>query len=178
MEAAAGAVDAVTVLSSRAVNCGADREGLTVRQLYSHRARMTLPAYRYRFRQALKHWVVRPKPQSIPRGQLVLLADGLWFEFDGIPWVLYLMAVEFRSIQAMVREFLSSIAYYRAYLAHPDLRLPHTTNSAESMCRLLREVFRSSRAGSNPDSVLLWATTLLRLRSTVVCNDHPINKIS
>lgn len=277
-------------------------EGLTVRQLYSHHARVTLPAYRYRFRQALKQWVARPKPLSIPRGPLVLLADGLWFEFDGIPWVLYLVALKSRSsnraifldpvllpgregtgrwqkvieaipaslrkrvkamvvdnlpgmhkiaaqqqwalqlchfhlllklqaqrgrvryrlrggavreeihrlirqglelpdgrklnavvhqlrrlskgdcgterIQAMVREFLGSIAYYRTYLAHPNLRLPHTTNSVESMCRLLREMFRSSRAGSNPKSVLLWATALLRLRPTVVCNGHPINKIS
>lgn len=277
-------------------------EGLTVRQLYSRHARVTLPAYRYRFRQALKHWVARPKRQSVPRGSLVLLADGLWFEFDGTPWVLYLMALKSRSsnraifldpvllpggegtarwqkaieaipatvrkrvkamvvdnlpgmhkiaaqqrwflqlchfhlllkiqaqrgrvrhrlrggvvreeihrlirqglalpdgrklnavvhrlrrlsegdcgterIQAMVREFLHSIAYYRTYLAHPDLGLPHTTNSVESMCRLLREMFRSSRAGSNPKSVLLWATALLRLRPSVVCNGHPINRIS
>lgn len=277
-------------------------EGLTVRQLYSQHARVALPAYRYRFRQALRHLIARPAWQSIPRGPLVLLADGLWFEFNGIPWVLYLMALKSRSssraifldpvllpgregtgrwqkamgtipatvrrrvkamvvdnlpgmhkiaaqqkwflqlchfhlllklqaqrgrvryrlrggavreeihrlirqalelpdgrklnavvhrlrrlskgdcgterIQAMVREFLSSIPYYRTYLAHPDLGLPHTTNSVESMCRLLREMFRSSRAGSNPSSVLLWATALLRLRPTVVCNGHPINRIS
>ena len=80
-------------------------------------------------------------------------------------------------IQAMVREFLSSMPYYRTYLAHLPLGMPHTTNSVESMCRLLREMFRSSRAGSNPNSVLLWATALLRLRPTVVCNAHPINRI-
>jgi len=56
-----------------------------------------LPAYRYRFRQALRHWVALPAWQSIPRGPLVLLADGLWFEFDGIPWVLDLMALKPRS---------------------------------------------------------------------------------
>ena len=81
-------------------------------------------------------------------------------------------------IQAMVREFFSSIPYYRTYLAHPDPGLPDTTNSVESMCRLLREMFRSSCAGSNPSSVLLWATALLGLRPTVVCNGHPINRIS
>jgi hypothetical protein len=37
-------------------------------------------------------------------------------------------------------------------LAHADLGLPLTTNSVESMCRLLREMFRSSRTGSNPSS--------------------------
>lgn len=277
-------------------------DGLTLGQLYSQHARVALPAYRYRFRQALKHWIARPRPRSALRGPLILLADGLWFEFNGNPWVLYLTALKPRNtsqatfldpvllpgkegagrwqrvfaaipettrrrvkamvadnlrgmrkiaaqqgwllqlchfhlllkvqaqrgriryrlhggavreeihqlirqtlelpegrklnaviqrlrhlskgncgterIQAMVREFLDSIPYYRTYLDHPDLALPHTTNCVESMCRLLREMFRSSRAGSNPGSVLLWATALLRLRPTVVCNGHPINRKS
>ena len=277
-------------------------DGLTLSQLHSKRVGVTLAAYRYRFRQALRRWVSRPSPQIIPRGPLVLLADGLWFEFDGIPWVLYLTALKScagsqatfldplllpgkegatrwqqaieaiphtaRSrIQAMVvdnlpgmlkiagsqrwilqlchfhlllklqaqrgrvqrrlrggavreeihqlirnalelpngeeldtaiqrlhrlsagncgteriqinvRGFLKDITYYRSYLEWPTLGLPRTTNSVESMCRLLREMFRSSRAGSNPDSILLWATALIRLRPTVVCNGHTINRKS
>ena len=54
--------------------------------------------------------------------------------------------------------------------------LPRTTNSVESMCRLLREMFRSSRAGSNPASVLLWATALIRMRPRVTCNGHSFNR--
>lgn len=69
-------------------------EGFTLRQLHSQRPQVALPTYRYRFRQALQRWVARPSPQPIPRGPLVLLADGLWFEFDGIPWVLYLTALK------------------------------------------------------------------------------------
>src|SRR5207237_1065204 len=38
--------------------------------------------------------VARPQPQKIPGGPLVLLTDGLWFEFEGIPWVLYLVALK------------------------------------------------------------------------------------
>jgi hypothetical protein len=259
-----------------------------------------LPAYRYRFRQALRLFVARPSPQTIPRGPLVLLADGLWFEFDGVPWVLYLTALKschanyatfldplllrgkegatrweqavaeippnaarriqaivvdnlpgmrrladqrqwalqlchfhlllklqaqrrgvrytlrggpvreeihqlIRSalelpdgnrlsrtlerlermsqgdcgtprIQTTVREFLKCLQFYRAHLAHPHLGLPRTTNSVESMCRLLREMFRSSRAGSNPASVLLWATALIRMRPRVTCNSHSFNR--
>jgi hypothetical protein len=277
-------------------------DGLTLGQLYSRRSDVALPAYRCRFRQALRRWVARPSPQVFPRGPLVLLADGLWFEFKGAPWVLYLRALKtchgsqatfldpvllpgreganrwqqaieaipptvrkriraiivddlpgmlkiarrqqwllqlchfhlllklqaqrgrvrkrlhggavreeiqrlIRSalelpdgrqlnavirrlqclaegdcgtgrIQAMVREFLKTTLYYRTHLTHPDLGLPKTTNSVESMCRLLREMFRSSRAGSNPSSVLLWATALIRLRPTIVCNGHPINRKS
>lgn len=275
-------------------------DGFTLRQLFSKRPGVALPAYRYRFRQALRRFVARPSPQKIPPGPLVLLADGLWFEFDGMPWVLYLTALKpcrgnyatfldplllpgkegasrwqqalaaippdaTRRIQAMlvdnlpgmrrlahqrqwvlqlchfhlllklqaqrrgvrytlrggpvrekihqlirsaldlpdgrrlsrtldrlerlshtdcgtqriqttVREFLSALQFYRPYLRHPHLGLPRTTNSVESMCRLLREMFRSSRAGSNPASVLLWATALIRLRPNVTCNDHSFNR--
>ena len=275
-------------------------DGLTLAQRYSKRPGVTLPAYRYRFRQALQRFVARPAPQQIERGPLVLLADGLWFEFDGIPWVLYLTALKpcrgnhatfldplllpgkegasrwrqaFQAIpsgaaqriramvvdnlpgmqkiaqqrqwvlqlchfhlllkmqaqrrgvryalrggpvreeihqliraaldlpdgqqlhavlerlhqlsqgncgteriQATVREFLNGTSYYRSYATHPALGLPRTTNTVESMCRLLREMLRSSRAGSNPASVLLWATALIRLRPKVICNGHPLNR--
>ena len=275
-------------------------KGYTLGQLFSHRTAVALPAYRYRFRQALRRWVARPSPQRTPRGPLVLLTDGLWFEFHGIPWVLYLVALKpcrghqatfldpllfpgregasrwqqaveaippaiskriraivadnlpgiekiahqrqwvlqlchfhlllklqaprqrvryalrggavreeiyelIRSalllpsgnrlaatvdrlkrlsrgdcgtvrIRTVLCQFLLDLPFYRSYLAHPDLGLPLTTNAVESMCRLLREMLRSSRAGSNPQSLLLWATALLRLRPTVTCNGHSINR--
>jgi len=277
-------------------------KGCTLSQLFSRRTGVALPAYRYRFRQALRRLVARPSPQRIPRGPLVLLADGLWFEFDGVPWVLYLAALKpcrgnqatfldplllpgkegasrwqqalaaipptaRRRIQAMVvdnlpgmrklahqhqwvlqlchfhlllkllarrgrvryalrggrvreeihqlirnalqlpdgprlsrtlerlrhlshgdcgtlriqttvREFLVNLQFYRSYFIHPTLGLPLTTNAVESMCRLLREMFRSSRAGSNPASVLLWATACIRLRPTLKCNGHSLNRKS
>lgn len=277
-------------------------KGCTLGQLFSNRAGVALPAYRYRFRQALRRFVRRPAPQKIPRGSLVLLADGLWFEFDGIPWVLYLTALKscranqaifldplllpgregatrwqqvlaaippkakdrIRAIvadnlpgmrklahqhrwvlqlchfhlllklmarrgrvrytlrggrvrdeihklirealalpdgarlsrslkrlrklslgdcgtlrmQTTVREFLTNLSFYRAYRTHPTLGIPITTNVVESMCRLLREMFRSSRSGSNPPSALLWVTAFIRLRATLVCNGHCINRKS
>jgi hypothetical protein len=275
-------------------------EGFTLGQLFSKHSGVALPAYRYRFRQALRRFVARPSPQKIPRGPLVLLVDGLWFEFDGMPWVLYLTALKpcrcnyatfldplllpgkegasrwqqavaaiptgaTRRIRAMVvdnlpgmrrlaqqhqwvlqlchfhlllklqaqrrgvrytlrggpvreeihqlirgalalpdgdrlsrtlerltrlshgdcgtlriqttvREFLQSLQFYRSHLTYPLLGLPRTTNSVESMGRILRELFRSSRAGSNPASVLLWATALIRLRPRVTCNGHSFNR--
>lgn len=277
-------------------------DGLTLSQLYSQRSEVALPAYRSRFRQALHQWVARVPSQKLPPGPLVLLADGLWFQFDGIPWVLYLTALKschgsvaifldplllpgkegatrwqqaidaippaaLKRIRAavvdnlpgmqkiaaerswalqlchfhlllkllaqrgrvryrlrggavreeihrlircalelpmgprfdatvqrlhrlsqgdcgtertrsMVCEFLKDLSYYRTYQNCPDLGLPKTTNTVESMCRVLRDLFRRSRAGSNPDSVLLWAKSLIRLRPTVVCNGHPINRNS
>jgi hypothetical protein len=277
-------------------------KGYTVGQLFSHRTAVALPAYRYRFRQALQRWVSRPSPQKIPPGPLVLLTDGLWFEFDAMRWVLYLVALKpcrghqatfldplllpgkegasrwqrvveaipvdartriraivadnlpgiekiarhhhwvlqlchfhlllklqaprrrvrytlrggavreeiYQSIRnalllpdgkrfaqtvehlerlswgdcgtlrikTVLGQFLLDLPFYRSYLAHPELGLPLTTNAVESMCRLLREMLRSSRAGSNPKSLLLWVTALIRMRTTVTCNGHTINRIS
>lgn len=81
-------------------------------------------------------------------------------------------------MQTTVQEFLMNLRFYRTYRLHPSFGLPHTTNVVESMCRLIREMFRSSRAGSNPNAALLWATAFIRLRSTLVCNGYPINRKS
>ena len=275
-------------------------QGFTLGQLASRRGGVALPAYRYRFRQALRRFVARPSSQPIPRGPLVLLADGLWFKFEGRPWVLYLTALKScrhnravfldpllfpgkegasrwqqavaaippgaaRRIQALVvdnlpgmqrlarqhgwvlqlchfhmilklqvhrrgvryalrggqvreeiyqrirdalelpdgrrlhwtlarlrrlaesdcgttriqltvREFVHRIGFYRSYLQHPRLGLPRTTNAVESMARIVREMFRSNRSGSNPASLLLWATALIRLRPQITCNGHPVNR--
>lgn len=275
-------------------------EGYTLGQLYSARTNVALPAYRYRFRQALQRFITRPAPQKIPPGPLVLLVDGLYFQFDGSPWVMYLAALKpchgdqatfldplllrgregatrwlqvfaaipadvrsriravvadnlpgmrklavqqqwvlqlchfhlllmlmarrgsvrhslrggrirekiheqvrlalslpdgdrFRHaihrlqeisrgdcgtlrMQSTLREFLINLSYYRAYRTHPTLGLPVTTNVVESMCRLIREMFRRNRAGSNPRSALLWATAFIRLRSALVCNGRSFNR--
>jgi hypothetical protein len=278
-------------------------EGFTLHQLGTTSRGVTLPACQYRFRQALRRFVARPSPQALPPGPLLLLVDGLWFQFAGHPWVLYLTALRAcrghravfldplllpgqegasrwrRAVAAIppatqrrirgfvaddlpgmrriarehgwvfqlchfhlllrlrgprprgrphtprrpavravldhlvrqaltlpegrcleqtlaalqrlthrdcgtlrtqrtVRQFLQHIDDYRAYLAQPALQLPRTTSAVESMARLLRELFRSSRAGCNPRSVLLWATALIRLRPQVTCNGSCINRIS
>lgn len=278
-------------------------QGFTLRQLASQRCRVTLPGYRYRFRQALRRFVARPSPQPLPAGPLLLLVDGLWFQFAGRPWILYLTALracrghravfldplllpgqegasrwrralaaippaaqrrirgfvaddlpgmrrlarehgwvlqlcQFHLLlrlrgprphprphalrrpavraaldqlvrralmlpegprlerclarlhhladrdcgtlrtQRTIRQFLQHVGDYRAYLTHPELGLPRTTSAVESMGRIVRELFRSSRAGSNPSSLLRWATALIRLRPEVVCNGCIINRIS
>lgn len=79
-------------------------------------------------------------------------------------------------MKTTVCEFLKNLELYRTYLNHPNFGLPHTTNCVESMCRLLRELLRSSRAGSNPQSILTWATALIRMRPNVTCNGHSLNR--
>lgn len=48
----------------------------------------------YRFMQALERQAKRSTATPIGPGELVLLIDGLWFRFNGRPWVVYLMALK------------------------------------------------------------------------------------
>lgn len=73
-------------------------------------------------------------------------------------------------IQALMREFLVSISYYRSYLMRPLMHIPFTTNAVESMGGIIRDMLRRSRAGSSPRALQLWATTLTRMRSPITCN--------
>ena len=252
-------------------------DGFTLRQLAGLRPGVALSTYRYRFRKTLERFVARPSSQPMPLGPLVLLADGLWFQFKRKPWVLYLMALKpcqgdhavfldpvllagserlarweealehipqtasericamvvdnlpgmrrvarqrgwvlqlchfhlllklygqrasrphalrggpvRTEIQQLIRQaiqlpdgvtlnntieslrtFLRDLRFYRSYLDHPQLGLPQTTNTVESMGRLIREMFRRNRAASNPASTLRWATAFIRIHPTVVCN--------
>jgi hypothetical protein len=269
-------------------------ERYTLLHLVQRRPGLGLSAFRHRFRQALQRFINRPRPQKIPSGPLILLADGLWFHFDQKPWILYLTALKpcsgktavfldpillpgkegafkwnrvfaaipseprarikalvvdnlngmkliakkegwilqlchfhlilklqiqrgrerralkggsvreeiYRTIrqaletpdeshlntllarlthltqtfcgtqriQAMVREFIQSIKYYRAYRAHFELNLPSTTNTVEAMCSIIRDLLRRNRSASSPKALLQWTTALIRLRQELTCN--------
>lgn len=73
-------------------------------------------------------------------------------------------------IQAMVREFLQSVPYFQAYRTHPELNLPTTTNTVESMCCIIRDLLRRNRCASSPQSLRKWTTALIRLRQKLICN--------
>lgn len=272
----------------------------SLRQLFSGRAQIKLPAYRYRFRQSLKTFLSTSHKPAIPEGMLILLADGIWFRFDGKPWVLYMTAVKSCSgnkavflrpvlfsgkegglkwqevfsaipedvrqrvcalvvdnfngmqliarknnwllqlchfhmlvklkvrrkgiqrtlkggtirkdifdlvsyslhardpqrfnialnrlediskgdlatkrIRATIRDFLECVGYYRTFLDYPNLGLPTTTNTMESMGSILRSMFRHSRAGSNPEALLMWAEALVRMKGNLTCEGHKINR--
>ena len=137
---------------------------------------LKLQAQRGRVRHRLRGGAVREEIQQLVRRSLEL-PDGRQLEAN----IKRLQRVSegdcgTERMQTIIRAFLHDLPYYRSYLTYPHMNLPRTTNTVESMCRLLREMFRSSRAGSNPESVLLWATALIRLRPQVICNGHPLNR--
>jgi hypothetical protein len=268
-------------------------KGYSLRHLALRRPGVKLPAFRKRFRYALRRFTSGPNTTPLPGGPLILLMDGVWFRFAGKPWVLYLIALRAchartavfldpviiegkegatkweqavatipsearnriralvvdnlrgmealarqnawalqlcqfhlllklqvqrskpnrslrggsvrleiyrlirkaldlhegpelydaldqlrrlertscgtKRIRAMVREFLRCVGFYRTCRSKPDLNLPGTTNTVESMGSIVRQLLRN-RSGTSPRSVLLWSKALIRLRPHVACN--------
>src|SRR5258708_4621465 len=68
-------------------------DGYSLRHLTLRRPGLKLPAFRKRFRHALRRFISTPNTTALPQGPLILLMDGLWFRFGGKPWVLYLIAL-------------------------------------------------------------------------------------
>ena len=70
------------------------RQGYALRYLARRSPNLTAPTFRHRFRQALRRFVACPRKLKSPRGQLILLLDGIRFNFAGRPWVLYQRALK------------------------------------------------------------------------------------
>lgn len=81
--------------------------GYSLQHLALRRPGLRLPAFRKRFRQALRRFVSAPNSTPLPKGPLILLMDGLWFRFADKPWVLYLIAL--RSCQEQTAVFLDPL---------------------------------------------------------------------
>ena len=78
-------------------------------------------------------------------------------------------------IRKQTIEFLRTLDDFRAYLHHPSLNLPTTTNSMESAGKLIR---RATSTARTPESVLLRATVFLRLKKSITCNGKSSTKLS
>lgn len=74
-----------------------------------------------------------------------------------------------KRFRMFVRDFLRHLEAFRAYRRYPQLDLPTTTNVIESMAHVLRDQLPPL---ATPQSLQRWATALMRLRPTMVCNGH------
>lgn len=77
-------------------------------------------------------------------------------------------------IRKQTIEFLHTLDDFRAYLIYPELNLPATTNTIESSGKIIRKATSTART---PPSVLLRATTFLRLRKSITCNGKLSTKL-
>lgn len=78
-------------------------------------------------------------------------------------------------VRKQALEFLERGQDFRTYLRHPKLNLPTTTNSIESMGRMIRKATSTART---PRSVLLRATVFLRLNKSITCNGKFSTKLT
>jgi len=78
-------------------------------------------------------------------------------------------------IRIQTVEFLRTLDDFRAYLIHPSLNLPVTTNSIESTGKLVRKATSTART---PQSVLLRATAFLRIKQSITCNGKASTKLT
>ncbi|MDO8522273.1 MAG: hypothetical protein Q7S08_03235 [bacterium] len=79
-----------------------------------------------------------------------------------------------RRLRIVAHDFLANLDSFRAYLHYPDLALPETTNTLESMNHLIRE---RTRTLPTPASLRAWATALIRVNRKLVCNGYNTNQI-
>jgi hypothetical protein len=71
---------------------------------------------------------------------------------------------------ARVREFLRRIDLFRTYRQYPAWQLPTTTGTVEAMAHRLRSLTRRLGNLRTPEALQLWATILIRMRPTIICN--------
>jgi len=81
-----------------------------------------------------------------------------------------------RYLAMRVREFLRTIDDFRTYLRYPKLHLPTTSNTVETMIRLLRGLLSRIRGARTPETFLKWTTSYVRHRKTITCNGKKSTK--
>lgn len=70
------------------------------------------------------------------------------------------------------RGFLRSFEHFRAYRRYPELNLPITTNTVESLFNRIGELCRQTKGFRTPESLLKWVKLYIRLNPKIRCNGH------
>jgi len=71
-----------------------------------------------------------------------------------------------KRLGAIAREFLRRLDHFRTYLNYPELNLPNTTNTVESLNKIIRSHCKHLRT---PESLILRTKVLIRMRKTMTC---------
>ena len=134
---------------------------------------------------------------AIPAGNLILIADGV-VEMVERQWhTIYLVLVRpvsgrdavilpplilsgtetasgWQSTSPEIRKvlsgFVSQYLDYRSYLKYPDLHLPTTNNTAESLASMIADLKRRMRGFPTFRSFERWIVALLKYKKTIACN--------
>lgn len=72
--------------------------------------------------------------------------------------------------ERILHGFLREYREYRTYLKHPELNLPRTTGSCESMVRIFRTFLGRTHGISSPGAFDQWIRAIVAKRKTIRCN--------
>lgn len=78
--------------------------------------------------------------------------------------------VRSRSFRYAISGLIKHTREFRTYLEYPELDLPTTTNAVESLNSMIRELQRTARGFSSPQSFLRWVTAVLMVKQKITCN--------
>lgn len=91
-----------------------------------------------------------------------------------LPLISEIEALGWETTSAQLRKvisgFVTNVDDYRTYLRHPELRLPATSNTAESCIGTIHELCHRARGFRTPESFTSWIEALVKVRRTVKCN--------
>lgn len=73
-------------------------------------------------------------------------------------------------LRKVISGFVKNYTDYRTYLNYPELNLPTTTNSVESLIGTVREVQHRARGFSSVTSLEKWIISVLKYRKYQTCN--------
>src|SRR3989344_587164 len=76
-------------------------------------------------------------------------------------------------LKKYLRGFIKHYQGYRTHLHHPELNLPTTSNSAESLISGLRNLYYKAHGFRTIESLTLWTHAFLKYKKTIACNGSP-----
>jgi len=77
-----------------------------------------------------------------------------------------------RVLRKILCGFVTNHKDFRSYIYHPNLNLPVTNNTAESLASIIADLKRRMRGFPTMNSFAKWVTALLKFRQTIKCNKY------
>jgi hypothetical protein len=77
-----------------------------------------------------------------------------------------------KEIRTILRGFGTNYRDFRTYMTHPELNLPTTNNTAESLASTIGYLKIRMRGFPTLNSFTKWITTLLKFRQRITCNKY------
>lgn len=72
-------------------------------------------------------------------------------------------------VRKVLRGFIRNYRDYRAYMYHPELNLPTTNNTAETLVGLVERLAQHGRGFRNPDTFHEWICVLCKTKKRIAC---------